>query len=80
MPDFSRARRDERRLGEAPHALYPPESLDKFDRFLAGVNLQHAVEVAHVGAHGVVGHVELAGNAALAVPLGKKERYVCRCR
>ena len=52
------------RLGEGPCALCPPEALDEFDCFLTGVNLQLAVEVAHVGAHGVVAHVELAGDTA----------------
>lgn len=41
---------------------------------MAGANLQLAVEAAHMGAHGVVAHIELAGNAELAVLLGKKER------
>ena len=43
---------------------------------MAGVNLQLAVEVAHVGAHGVVAHVELIGDTALAVPLGEEEEHV----
>lgn len=40
---------------------------------MARVNLQLAVEVAHVGAHSVVAHVELAGDTAQTVPLGKEE-------
>ena len=57
-------------------ALSPSEALDEFDGVLAGVNPQFAVEVAHVGAHGVVAHIELAGDAALAVSLGEEEKHV----
>ena len=68
-----RGRHGAKRLREAPHALSPSEALDELDGVLAGVNLQLAIKVAHVGTHGVVAHVEFAGNTALAVPLGMEE-------
>lgn len=75
-----RERRGAKRLGEVLRALSPPEALDEFDGVLAGVNLQLAAEAAHVGAHGVVARIELAGDTTLAVSLGKGAARLPRAR
>lgn len=80
MPDFFARAATQDTLERSLAPPSPPEALDEFDGVLAGVNLQLAVGVAHVGAHGVVAHIELAGNAALAVSLGEEEKHVSLAR